>query len=47
MQSSKWTNSASIVYTHLRSIDHVIEDCAKDGGEEFFTEIHWVRITNL
>ena len=24
-----------------------IEDCAKDGGEEFFTEMHRVRITNL
>ena len=24
-----------------------IEDCAKDGGEEFFTELHCVRITNL
>ena len=24
-----------------------IEDCAKDGGEEFFTEMHCVRITNL
>ena len=24
-----------------------IEDCAKDGGEEFFTEVHCVRITNL
>ena len=25
----------------------IIEDCAKDGGEEFFTEMHCVRITNL
>ena len=25
----------------------VIDDCAKDGGEEFFTEMHCVRITNL
>ena len=25
----------------------LIEDCAKDGGEEFFTEMHCVRITNL
>ena len=24
-----------------------IEDCAKDGGKEFFTEMHCVRITNL
>ena len=24
-----------------------IEDCAKDGGEEFFTEMHCVRITNV
>ena len=24
-----------------------IEDCAKDGGEEFFTKMHCVRITNL
>ena len=24
-----------------------IEDCAKDGGEEFFTEMHCVRIINL
>ena len=24
-----------------------IEDCAKDGGEEFFIEMHRVRITNL
>ena len=24
-----------------------IEDCAKDGGEEFFTEMHCVRIKNL
>ena len=24
-----------------------IEDCAKDGGEEFFTEMHLVRIANL
>ena len=24
-----------------------IEDCAKDGGEEFFTEMHCVRSTNL
>ena len=23
------------------------EDCTKDGGEEFFTEMHFVRITNL
>ena len=26
---------------------YLIEDCAKDGGEEFFTEMHSVRITNL
>ena len=24
-----------------------IEDCAKDGGEEFFTEMHCIRITDL
>ena len=24
-----------------------IEDCAKDGAEEFFTEMHCVRITSL
>ena len=24
-----------------------IDDCAKDGCEEFFTEMHCVRITNL
>ena len=24
-----------------------IEDCAKDGGEEFFTKMHCVRIANL
>ena len=24
-----------------------IEDCAKDGGDEFFTEKHCVRVTNL
>ena len=24
-----------------------IEDCAKDGGEEFFSEMHCLRITNL
>ena len=24
-----------------------IEDCAKDGGKEFFTKMHCVRITNL
>ena len=23
------------------------EDCAKDGGEEFFTEMHCVRIKHL
>ena len=25
----------------------LIEDSAKDGGEEFFTEMHCVRITDL
>ena len=28
-------------------MNQTIEDCAKDGGEEFFTEMHCVRITNL
>ena len=30
-----------------RSVCQTIEDCAKDGGEEFFTEMHCIRITNL
>ena len=25
-----------------RYFDNAIEDCAKDGGEEFFTEMHCV-----
>ena len=25
----------------------LIEDCAKDGDEKFFTEMHCVRITHL
>ena len=24
----------------------MIKDCAKHGGEEFFTEMHCVRVTN-
>ena len=31
----------------LATRKNLIEDCAKDGGEEFFTEMHRVRITNL
>ena len=31
----------------ISSIIDGIEDCAKDGGEEFFTEMHRVPITNL
>ena len=33
--------------TTKAAIDEAIEECAKDGGEEFFTEMHCVRITNL
>ena len=38
-------------FSHVLIISNVhvmiIEDCAKDGDEEFFTEMHCVRITNL
>ena len=33
--------------TKSENSKHRTEDCAKDGGEEFFTEIHRVRTTNL
>ena len=43
MLQDKWVSTSSLHQAAAASI----EDCAKDGGEEFFTEMHCVRITNL
>ena len=43
MQTHKQTNKQT-QFSHPS--EPLIEDCTKDGGEEFFTEMHCVRITN-
>ena len=42
MQMNILANSDSLL-----PLNDSIEDCPKDGGEEFFTEMHWVRMTSL
>ena len=40
-------NNISLTILDNKNIINIIQDCAKDGGEEFVTEMLCIQIANL